>query len=70
MKVEINGREVRIKGDAVGKRRHVMVDVCTKNGKDIYSIYIIKDGFAQGFFKTLRMDDDFVIYGKRLLSHE
>lgn len=63
MKVQIEGKEVRIIGENVGKKRHLRIYVTEENGRDTYSLSIIKDGFEIGCLDSVNMDKDYVVVG-------
>ena len=61
MKVEVDGKEIRIKGDAVGDKRHIKIWCSTEDGCDSYSLSVIKDGFEHGCLPRMEMDKRNVI---------
>ena len=61
MKVEIDGNEIRIKGEICGETRHLYI-YCNKiNGEDYYSISVVKDGFQIGCGPSYYMNSNHVI---------
>ena len=73
MRVEIDGNNIRIKGDNVGKDRHLRIYCSTSGGDDYYSISVIKDGIDIGCGPSYFMNKNSVIEqtsmnGKRIID--
>ena len=73
MKIEIDGNNIRIKGDKFGKERHLLVHCSEMGGEDYYSITVVKDGFQIGCGASYYMNSNHVIEqtsmnGKRFIS--
>lgn len=61
MKVEIDGSEIRIKGEICGKERHLLIYCNQMGDDDYYSISIIKDGMQCGCGSSYYMNKNNVI---------
>ena len=61
MKVEIENNDIRIKGNFVGKERHIKIYCREENGEDLYMISIIKDGIERGIGPVFYMSKNHVI---------
>lgn len=61
MKVEIDGNDIRIRGDKVGKDRHLKIYCSDNHGDDYFSISVIKDGFEIGCGPSYYMNKNHVI---------
>jgi hypothetical protein len=61
MKIEIDGKEIRIKGEIAGNTRHLKIYCYVLNGMDYYSISLVKDGFEYGNLPSLSINKEVVM---------